>query len=140
MSKRGLKRMAERMVKRAGIQGEEGITVSFGFKSLLSSIVVGFLDALPYIGDVMTFVTFRVHRIVLVTDRHAYVFRSKLFHRPGEVLGKYEIGPGTVQRVRGKLTFEDGVVVWHSPLFKRRAILVEEAANGQTAAVAVTVA
>jgi hypothetical protein len=123
--------MAGRMVKRADIKGEEGVTVSFGFKSLISSLIVGVLDALPYIGEILTFLTFRVHRIVLVTDQHTYVFRAKVFHRPGEVLGKYEIGPDTVKRKRGKLTFSDGVVVWHSPLFKRRAKMVEEAATGQ---------
>jgi hypothetical protein len=125
------------MVRRAGIEGEEGVTVSFGFKSLMSSLIVGVLDALPYIGEVFTILTFRVHRIVLITDQHAYVFRAKMFHRPGKVLGTYEVGPGTVERVRGKLTFSDGVVVWHSPLFKRRAVLIEEAANAESAHVAV---
>jgi hypothetical protein len=125
--------MAGRMVKRAGITGEEGVTVSFGFKSLVASLVVGLLDSLPYIGEILTFVTFRVHRIVLVTDQHTYVFRAKVFHRPGEVLGKYEVGPDTVTRKRGKLTCPDGLVVWHSPLFKRRAKIVADAANGQAA-------
>lgn len=57
------------------------------------------------------------------------MFRSRPFHQPGKVLGQYPLGPGTVQRVRGKLTFPDGIVVYHSPIYQRRAQLVEECAN-----------
>jgi hypothetical protein len=134
MSKRALKRMAGRMVKRAGITGEEGVTVSFGFQSLIAAIVVGLLDELPYVGLVMTFATFGVHRIVLVTDQNTYVFRDRPFHRPGEQLGKYPIGPGAITRVRGKLTFPDGLIVWHSPLFTFRAKNVAEAGTAAIAA------
>jgi hypothetical protein len=130
MSKRALQRMAQRMVGRAGIEGEEGVTVSFGFSSLAAAMVVGVLDELPFIGIFMTFLTFHVHRIVLVTDKNVRLFRARPFHRPGEVLGTYPIGPGTVQRVRGKLTFSDGQVAWHSPLFSYRVARVEETANG----------
>ena len=63
---------------------------------------------------------FDFHRTVLVTDQHAYVFRDLPFHRPGERLGEYPLGPETVTRVRGKLTFSDGQVVWHAPLFAWR--------------------
>jgi hypothetical protein len=122
--------MAGRMVKRAGITDEEGVTVSFGFSSLGAAMLVSILDELPFIGLLMTFVTFGVHRIVLVTDRQTYVFRGRPWHRPGDVLGKYPNGSGAVARVRGKLTFPDGVVVWHSPLFASRAKRVERAANG----------
>lgn len=118
------------MVKRAGIDGEQGVTVSFGFSSLAAAIVVGFLDELPYIGLAMTFLTFGVHRIVLVTDTQTHVFAGRPFHRPGNTLGTYPIGPGAVSRVRGKLTFSDGLDVWHSPLFASRAKRVESAANG----------
>lgn len=122
--------MAKRMVKRAGIQGEEGVTVSFGFSSLAAAIIVGILDELPYVGLLLTFVTFGVHRFALVTDQHAYILRGRPFHQPGEMLGRFPVGAGTVQRVRGKLTFSDGQVVWHSPLFAWRARAVERAANG----------
>jgi hypothetical protein len=130
MGGRKLKRMAGRMVKRAGIQGEEGVTVSFGFGSLLSSIFIGFLDEIPYIGLFLTFLTFGVHRIVLVTNAHTYVYKSKPFHRPGKLLGTFAISPDAVSRKRGKLTFADGVKVWHSPLFAARAKRVAQAANG----------
>jgi len=130
MGKRQLQRMAERMVKRAGIEGEQGVTVSFGFQSLWAAIVVGFLDELPYVGLFMTFLTFGVHRFVLVTDQKVRVLRGRPFHRPGEVLAEYARGPGTVSRVRGRLTFSDGQEVWHSPLFAGRVKRIEEAANG----------
>jgi hypothetical protein len=117
------------MAKRAGIS-EPGVTCSFGFQSLPAAIIVGFLDELPYVGLVLTFLTFGVHRLVLVTDQSTYIFKGKPFHRPGAVLGTYPVGSGAVSRVRGKLTFSDGQVVWHSPLFAARAKRVEEAANG----------
>jgi hypothetical protein len=130
MGKKQLQRMADRMAKRAGIEGEQGVTVSFGFSSLMAAMVVGVLEELPLVGLAMTFLTFGVHRHVLVTDQHSYVFRGRPWHRPGERLGIYPIAPGTVTRVRGKLTFNDGNVVWHSPLFSSRAQRVEQAANG----------
>jgi hypothetical protein len=73
---------------------------------------------------------------VLVTDRHVYVYRDLPFHRPGAQLGQYPLGPGTLTRVRGKLTFSDGQVVWHSPLFAWRVRQVAEAvrAGGSAAA------
>ena len=49
------------------------------------------------------------------------------FHQPGAQLGRYPLGPDTVSRVRGKLTFSDGQVVWHSPLFAWRVRQVAEA-------------
>ena len=131
MSKRALQRMAKRMVKRAGLQGEEGVFGSFGFSSLPAAIIIGLLIEVPYIGDILSILAFGFHRIVLVTDEHTYLLRARPFHRPGKMLGTYGVGPGTVQRVRGKLTFADGQVVWHSPLFKRRAKWVAEAANGE---------
>jgi hypothetical protein len=128
--------MAERMVKRAGITDENGITVSFGFSSLAAAIIISILDEVPYIGLASTFLTFGLHRIVLVTDQHVYVFRDRPFHRPGEVLGQYPVGPGTVTRKRGKLTFSDGLVVWHSPLFTFRAKNIADAADQAEPAVA----
>ena len=121
--------MAERMVKRAGISDENGVTVSFGFSSLAAAMVVGLLDEVPVFGLVMTFMTFGVHRIVLVTDQNTYVFRDRPFHRPGEVLGTYPHGSGEIARKRGKLTFPDGQVVWHSPLFAARVKRIADAAN-----------
>jgi len=108
------RRMAGRYARRAKISGEEGVTISFGFSSLKVAIVAGLLF-------------FHFHRTVLVTDRHVYVFRDLPFHRPGERLGEYPLGAGTATRLRGKLTFADGRVVWHSPLFAWRVRQVAEA-------------
>lgn len=132
MNRRALKRMARRMAKRAGITGEEAVTVSFGFSSLPAAIVISILDELPYIGLIASLVTFGLHRFVLVTDKQTYVFRGRPFHRPGRVLAQYPLGPDTVARRRGKLTFSDGLIVWHSPLFTFRAEAVQEAANQST--------
>jgi hypothetical protein len=132
--------MAQRMVRRAGIEGEEGVTVSFGFVSLLAAILLGVLEELGLIGDLASLALFSLHRIVLVTDEHTYVYKSRPFHRPGQLVSRYDNGPGTVERVRGKLTFADGVVVWHSPLFAWRAKAVEAAANVPSAAGAAALA
>lgn len=121
------KRMARRYARRANIPGEEGVTISFGFSSLAAALVAGVLEELPYVGFALALLFFHFHRTVLVTDRRAYVFRDLPFHRPGERLGEYALGPDTVSRVRGKLTFSDGRVVWHSPLFAWRVRQVAEA-------------
>jgi len=130
VGKRQLKRMAERMVKRADIKDEQGVTVSFGFKSLISLILLGVFEDLPYgLGLVATIVFFHWHRIVLVTDKNTYVFKGKMFHRPGKQLGVYPNGPEAFKRKRGKLTFPDGQHVYHSPLIKFRVKRVAEAAG-----------
>jgi hypothetical protein len=121
------KRMAGRYARRANISGEEGVTISFGFSSLAVAIIAGLLEELPYVGFVLGVLFFHFHRTVLVTDRHVYVYRDLPFHRPGERLSEYPLGPDTVTRVRGKLTFADGGVVWHSPLFAWRVRQVAEA-------------
>ena len=128
------KRMARRYARRAKVSGEEGVTISFGFSSLAIAIVAGLLEALPYVGFALALLFFHFHRTVLVTDQHLYVFRDLPFHQPGERLGQYPLGPDTVTRVRGKLTFSDGRVVWHSPLLAWRVRQVAEAvqANGAT--------
>ena len=126
----GNKRMAQRMVKRAGIEGEEGVAVSFGFVSLPAAIFLDALASLGLLGDIASIILFSLHRIALVTDQSAYVYKSRPFHRPGELISKHQVGPGTVQRVRGKMTFQDGTVVWHSPLLAFRAKRVTDAANG----------
>jgi hypothetical protein len=121
------KRMAARYARRAKISGEEAVTISFGFSSLAVALLAGLLEELPFVGLVAALLFFYFHRTVLVTDQHVYVFRDLPFHQPGERLGQYPLGPGTVTRVRGKLTFSDGRVVWHSPLFAWRVKQVAEA-------------
>ncbi|MHB8694944.1 MAG: hypothetical protein ACYDHH_27230 [Solirubrobacteraceae bacterium] len=133
MGNKSLKRMAGRMVKRAGIEGEEGESVAFGFSSLIAAIFLGVLEELGPIGDLASILAFGFHRIVLVTDQHTYVFRARPFHRPGKLLGTYPTGPGTVDRTRGKLTFPDGQVVWHTPWFAWRMKRIQGFANASYA-------
>ncbi len=121
------KRMAARYARRAKISGEEAVTISFGFSSLVIAIIAGVLEELPYVGLLFALLFFHFHRTVLVTDQHVYVFRDLPFHRPGAELGRYPLGPATVTRVRGRLTFSDGQFVWHSPLFAWRVRQVAEA-------------
>jgi hypothetical protein len=121
------RRMSQRYVRRTKISGEEGVTISFGFTSLLIAVISGFMEELPYIGPLVTLAFFHFHRTVLVTDQHAYVFRDLPFHRPGAMLGEYPLGPGSVVRVRGKLTFPDGQEVWHAPFLAWRVRQVAQA-------------
>lgn len=120
------KRMAGRYARRAMI-GEEAVTISFGFSSFGLALLAGVLEELPYVGLVVALLFFHFHRTVLVTKQHVYVYRDLPLHQPGAQLGKYPLGPDTVSRVRGKLTFSDGQVVWHSPLFAWRVRQVAEA-------------
>jgi hypothetical protein len=119
--------MAGRYARRAKIAGEEGVTIAFGFSSLPIAIIASVLEAVPYAGILLGLLFFHFHRTVLVTDQHVYVFRDLPFHQPGERLGEYPLGAVTVTRVRGKLTFSDGRVVWHSPLFAWRVKQVAQA-------------
>lgn len=119
--------MAGRYARRASISGEEGVTISFGFSSLAVALIAGVLEELPYVGFALALLFFYFHRTVLVTDQHVYVFQDLPFHRPGERLGEYALGPETVTRRWGKLTFSDGRVVWHSPLFAWRVRQVAQA-------------
>jgi hypothetical protein len=121
------KRMAGRYARRAKISGEEPVTIAFGFSSLAIAVVAGLLELVPYVGILLGLLFFHFHRTVLVTDRRVYVYRDLPFHQPGARLGEYPLGPDTVARVRGKLTFSDGQVVWHSPLFAWRVRQVAEA-------------
>jgi hypothetical protein len=129
------KRMAGRYVRRTNISGEEAVTISFGFSSIAIAILAGVLEELPYVGIVFALAFFHFHRTVLVTDRHVYVYRDLPFHQPGAQLGQYPLGPDTVTRVRGKLTFSDGQIVWHNPLFAWRVRQVAEAVQAGGGAV-----
>jgi hypothetical protein len=130
------RRMAGRYARRAKISGEQAVTISFGFSSLRIAICAGLLEELPYVGILVALLLFHFHRTVLVTDQHVYVYRDLPLHQPGARLGQYPLGQHTVTRLRGKLTFSDGQVVWHSPLFAWRVKQVAaavEAAGGASA-------
>jgi hypothetical protein len=120
--------MAGRYARRANIN-EEAVTISFGFNSMWIAILAGVLEELPYIGILVALLFFHFHRTVLVTDQHVYVYRDLPFHQPGAQLGVYPLGPDSLTRVRGKLTFSDGQIVWHAPIFAWRVRQVAEAAQ-----------
>lgn len=120
------KRMAGRYARRANLSNETAVTISFGFSSLAIAILAGLLELIPYVGVLIGLLFFHFHRTVLVTEERVYVYRDLPFHQPGSLLAAYPLGPGTVTRVRGKLTFINGEVVWHSPLFAWRVRQVAE--------------
>lgn len=141
-------RMAKRMAKRAKLP-EEGVAVAFTFNNLLTMVVFGFLEDLagfiPSVGELIelavSLASFYWHRIVLVTDRHVYIYRDLPFHLPGKQLSVFERGPGLVAIGspktgwwskfirRGQLTFSDGTVVYHGILWIKRARYVAQEGN-----------
>lgn len=125
-------RMARRYARRANIGNEAAVTISFGFSSLGIAILASLLELVPYVGVLLGLLFFHFHRTVLVTEEHVYVYRDLPFHQPGQQLAAYPLGPSTVTRIRGKLTFADGQVVWHSPLFAWRVRQVGEAIQAQS--------
>jgi hypothetical protein len=100
---------------------------------------------IPSVGDLVelliSLVSFHFRRIVLVTDERVYVYRDWPFHYPGACLAEYQRGQGVVRigtdrqnglsRLirRGQLTFQDGTVVYHSPVWIRRAQYVAQEGN-----------
>lgn len=141
-------RMANRIARRAHLD-EHAIAVAFTFNNLLTMCVFSLVEdvarLIPTIGGllelVVSLLSFYFHRIVLVTDERIYVYRDWPLHFPGERLAAYERGPGVVRigsdrehwlpRLirRGQLTFQDGTVVYHSPLWIRRAQYVAQEGN-----------
>jgi hypothetical protein len=141
-------RMARRMAKRAHLN-EQGVAVCFAFNNLLTTLLIGAVeDAARYVPSVgalidmaISILTFYFHRIVLVTDQNVYVYRDWPFHFPGKQLAVYPRHAGVVTLGspnaggfskfirRGQLNFEDGLVVYHSILWIRRAKYIVEAGN-----------
>jgi hypothetical protein len=141
-------RMANRVARRAKLD-EHAVAVAFTFNNMLTMFLFGLIEdivkLIPTIGELAEFVvsilSFYFHRIVIVTDQHVYVYRDWPFHYPGKRLAAYERGPGVVRmgspnqgwlsRVmrRGQLTFNDGLVVYHSPVWIRRAQYVAQEGN-----------
>src|SRR5580698_1072925 len=133
-------RMAQRVARRAHVNGH-GVAVCFAFNNLLTSLLIGVVEDVarfvPTLGSVIemaiSILTFYFHRIVLVTDQNVYVYRDWPFHFPGKQLSAYPRHPGLVRIGspnaggfskfirRGQLNFEDGLVVYHSILWIRRA-------------------
>ena len=141
-------RMANRVARRAHLD-EHAVAVAFTFNNLLTMFIFGVVEdvakLVPTIGGllelVISLVSFYFHRIVIVTDERIYVFRDWPLHFPGKRLASYVRGPGVVRigtdnehwlpRLvrRGQLTFNDGTVVYHSPLWIRRAQYVAQEGN-----------
>jgi hypothetical protein len=141
-------RMAKRMAKRAKLS-EDAVAVAFTFNNLFTMVAFGLVEDLakliPSAGDLIdlaiSLVSFYWHRVVLVTDKHVYVYRDLPFHRPGKQLHVFERGPGLVaigspktgwwSRFirRGQLTFSDGTVVYHGILWIKRARYVAQEGN-----------
>jgi hypothetical protein len=134
MGRRGLKRMAGRMARRAGIN-EQGQAVAFSYSSGWAALLFGvgeeLVSDIPFLPLLLTIISFHWHRIILVTDQRAYLFQARLFHQPGAVLGTYPLGPGSMTRVRGKLTFVDGQVAYHVPVFAWRMKAIAQAAGAE---------
>jgi hypothetical protein len=140
--------MANRVARRAHLT-EPAVAVAFTFNNLLTMLVFGLVEdvakVIPTIGELLemaiSLVSFYFHRIIIVTDKHIYVYRDWPFHFPGKRLAEYQRGPGAVRigtdrqgwwsRLirRGQLTFQDGTVVYHSPIWIRRAQYVAQEGN-----------
>jgi hypothetical protein len=141
-------RMAGRVARRAHLN-EPAVAVAFTFNNLLTMITIGLVEDVarfvPTIGGLVEMVvsvaSFYFHRIVLVTQERVYVYRDWPFHYPGARLAVFERGPGVVRigsdgqgglsRLirRGQLTFQDGTVVYHSPIWIRRAEYIAQEGN-----------
>lgn len=141
-------RMAQRVARRAHI-AEPGVAVAFTYNNLLTMCIFGFIEdiakVIPTIGDLLelliSLVSFYFHRIVIVTDEGVYVYRDWPFHFPGARLAGFQRAPGVVRIGgdgqnplsrfirRGQLTFQDGTVVYHSPLWTRRAQYIAQEGN-----------
>lgn len=141
-------RMAGRVARRAHLD-EPAVAVAFTFNNLLTMCVFGFVEdivkVVPTIGDLLeigiSLLSFYFHRIVIVTDAHVYVYRDWPLHYPGRQLAAFERAPGLVRigssrqgwwsRLirRGELTFSDGTVVYHSPIWIRRAEYIAQEGN-----------
>jgi hypothetical protein len=141
-------RMAGRVARRAHLN-EQAVAVAFTFNNLATMVTFGFVEdaanLVPGFGDVLEMAIsafgFYFHRIILVTDQHVYVYRDWPFHIPGKQLAVYDRGPGVVRIGgdkpgglsrfirRGQLTFQDGTVVYHSPIWIRRAQYIVQEGN-----------
>lgn len=141
-------RMANRVARRAHLD-EHAVAVAFTFNNLFTMFAFGLIEdvakLVPTAGALLemliSLLSFYFHRIVVVTDARIYIFRDWPFHYPGKRLAGYERAAGVVRigtdsprwfaRVirRGQLTFHDGTVVYHSPLWIRRAQYVAQEGN-----------
>lgn len=141
-------RMAARVARRAHLD-EQAVAVAFTFNNLATMLIFGLVEdvvkIVPSIGELLelgvSLFSFYFHRILIVTDGHVYIYRDWPFHIPGKQLAAYDRGPGLIRMGspnqgwwstlvrRGQLTFSDGTVVYHSPLWIRRAEYIAQEGN-----------
>lgn len=141
-------RMANRVARRAHLD-EHAVCVAFTYNNLVTMLIFGLVDEvvklIPTIGQVLdlaiSLVSFYFHRIIIVTNGRIYVYRDWPFHIPGKRLAEYDRGPGVVRMGsdrqhwlsglirRGQLTFHDGTVVYHGPIWIRRARYIAQEGN-----------
>ena len=141
-------RMANRVARRAHLN-EPAVAVAFTYTNLVTMCIFGFVEdvarLIPTIGGLLelgiSLFSFYFHRIVIVTNNRIYLYRDWPFHYPGKRLAEYQRGPGVVRigsdsghwlpRIirRGQLTFHDGTVVYHTPVWIRRARYVAQEGN-----------
>jgi hypothetical protein len=143
------RRMARRIARRAKLN-EGAVAVAFTFNNLLTMCVFGLVQDLarfvPIVGEyveaAVSLVSFYFHRIVIVTDENVYVYRDLPFHFPTRQIAAYRRGAGVVRLGspnpssgvsrfirRGQLTFEDGLIAYHSIIWIRRAQYIEQEGN-----------
>jgi hypothetical protein len=105
-------RSAEEVLKGAGISDERAITVEKGSVPKVTEATAGsrIFDATLGGGE-LDFRTTSEGRIVLVTDRHVYIFAGSQFSKPGTLLGRYKVGHEVLSRNNQFVTFPSGEVV-----------------------------
>ena len=142
-------RMAARMARRAKV-GDDAVAVAFTFNNLATMLILGAIEDIarfvPLVGSTLELAVgllgFYFHRIILVTDDTVFVYRDWPFHIPGKEIARYRRGPGVVTLGsptphssisrfirRGQLNFQDGLTVYHSIIWIRRAQYVDQEAN-----------
>lgn len=141
-------RMANRVARRAHLN-EPAVAVAFTYNNLATMLTFGLVEdvaqVVPSVGQLLelalSLLSFYFHRIVIVTSTRVYIYRDWPLHFPGKQLAAYQRGPGLVRMGsgsqqwfsrlirRGELTFQDGTVVYHSPIWIRRAHYIAQEGN-----------
>jgi hypothetical protein len=102
---------AAKTVKRAGLEGERGVVVVEG---MASSGAGAFDDTVGDIVPGSSMLVNRSRRVVLVTDRHVYVFRGRRYDRPGKRLGVFPVGPQAMSFDGSKVRLPDESAIYVS--------------------------
>ena len=114
---------AEALMKAAGISDERPLAAERGWAPKAATTVSRLLDATIGHGD-LDFREQSEPRLVLVTDRRAYIFEGRNMVRPGALLGRYDVGDPGFAFACAQVTLPDGGLI----------VLANEAATGRVAA------